>query len=62
MVSKSRTNLLVAAAMTLGLVGDHETLVTGLSSWTLEAGVSGEVTLTSISLRSSPAVARILSS
>ena len=62
MVSKSRTALSVAAARRVGREGDQARQETGLSSRKERAGLCGEVTATSNSLRSSPAVARMLSS
>ena len=50
MVSNRRTNLLEAAARRLGLVGDQDRWVTGLSSWYTRAGVWGEVTDTNSNL------------
>ena len=62
MVSNSRTALSVAAARMVGRVGDQAREETGLSNRKERAGVCGEVTPTKRSLRSSPAVARMLSS
>ena len=50
MVSNRRTNLLEAAAKRLGLVGDQDRWVTGLSSWYTRDGGWGEVTDTNSNL------------
>ena len=58
MVSNRRTNLLVAAARRLGLVGDQDREDTGLSSCRARAGVWGEVQLLLPRTRTAPPLAR----